>query len=49
MNGYKLIVAWENGERSEYLYETREAAEQGAENMEMALGEQIRWYGVGRC
>lgn len=45
---FELVVIWENGDKDIYPYETREAAEHGAENMRMALGNQIQWTGVRR-
>ena len=45
---YELVIAWETGDKDVYEYATQEAAEQAGRNMEMALGEQIRWYGTRR-
>ena len=45
---YELVIAWGSGEKEVYEYKTQEEAEQGAKNMEIALGEQIRWWGIRR-
>ena len=43
---YELVVICYDGEKSVFLYPTRESAEYGGESMKMALGDQIEWYGV---
>lgn len=46
MGKYVLIVIWENGEKSEYKYNSYRAAEQGEKSMKMANGNQIAWTGI---
>lgn len=45
---WELVVIWSTGEKNIYTYDTEEAAEQGARNMAMAMGNQISWSGVRR-
>lgn len=42
---YLLTVVWSTGEKSTSLYQHKEAAEQAANNMRMAFGEQIVYAG----
>ena len=46
---YELIIIWSNGDKNVYQYLTREDAEQGKRNMEMAFGNQIGWAGIRRA
>lgn len=43
---WELVIKWECGDLTVYSYDTRNEAEQAGDGMEMALGEQIQWYGV---
>lgn len=45
-NMYELVIIWANGDADVYTYATEEEAEQGGQNMVMALGSQVEWYGV---
>lgn len=46
INCFELVVVFCDGEKAVYLYPTAESAEYGGENMKMALGNQVEWYGV---
>ena len=43
---WELVIKWATGRITVYRYDTRTAAEMAGVEMEMALGEQIEWYGV---
>ena len=44
---YEFVVIWENGDKDVYSgYYTAEEAEEKAEGMKTALGDQISWYCV---
>ena len=43
---WELVIKWECGDLTVYSYDTRAEAERAGDGMEMALGEQIQWYGV---
>lgn len=45
---WELLVCWESGETSRYLYSSEDAAYRGAKNFVLAFGNQIQWYGVSR-
>ncbi len=45
---FELVVIWENGDKDIYEYPTEEQALKAGENMALALGRQISWYGVRR-
>lgn len=41
----KLFIVWETGEKETYNYQTRQEAEEVAENLKKAFGNQI-WVGI---
>ena len=43
---YELCVVWHGGDLDIYEYPTEEEARKGGENMKMAFGNQVCWYGV---
>lgn len=43
---YILVVLYENGEKQTFGYDTYEQAQNGAANLWMACGNQIRWTGI---
>ena len=43
---YELVVIWENGDKDVYEYENEELAIKAGDNMMMALGNQIQWFGI---
>ena len=43
---YELVVVWETGDKNIYEYPTEFEAERAGENMKIALGNQIAWYGT---
>ena len=44
---FQLVVAWASGDTQVFTgYKTREEAEQGGRNMELALGEQVAYWCV---
>lgn len=43
---YELVVIWDTGEKQIYPCSTEAEAEQGGQNMKMAFGKQIAWYGT---
>ena len=45
---YTLIVKWFDGSVDEYSYNNEDAAITAADNMKMALGNQISWTGIRR-
>jgi hypothetical protein len=46
MNKWELVVIWDEGDGVTYIYDTEEEAEEAGRGMKMALGNQIKWYGV---
>ena len=45
---WQLIIVWWDKSQDVYEYDSREDAERGGEGMEMANGEQVRWWCVRR-
>lgn len=45
---YELVIIWTAGDRNIYEYATLEDATIAGENMRMAFGNQIEWFGVRR-
>lgn len=45
---YELIIIWYTGEREVYEYATEKEAERVGQNMCIAFGNQIEWYGTRR-
>lgn len=45
---YELVVVWDTGDKNIYEYRTEEEAENGAERMKTAFGNQIVWTGTRR-
>ena len=43
---YELVVVWDDGGKDVYRYTSREEAEKAGEGMEMANGNQIKWWCV---
>ena len=43
---YELVVVWDDKSKNVWEYASEEEAEQAGENMRMALGNQIAWYGT---
>ena len=43
---WKLIVIYADGGRDAFYYDSEKEADNAAEGMRMALGEQINWCGV---
>lgn len=46
MDKWELVVIWEDGDGVTYTYDTEAEAEEAGRGMKMALGNQIKWYGV---
>lgn len=46
MDKWELVVIWEDGDGVTYTYDTEAEAEEAGKGMKMALGNQIKWYGV---
>lgn len=45
---FELVVVWDDGSKNIYEYASEEEADQAGDNMKMALGNQIAWYGTRR-
>ena len=45
---FELVVVWYDGSKNIYEYDSREKAEEGEDNMRMALGNQVAWCGIRR-
>ena len=43
---YELVVVWDDGGKDVYRYSSREEVEKTGEGMEMANGNQIKWWCV---
>lgn len=43
---FELVVIWSDGNRDVFEYRTRSEAEDAADNMRMACGNQVSWCGV---
>ena len=48
MTRYELVVVWDNGDKDVYGYDSEEEALKAGHGMKMALGNQIKWFGVRR-
>lgn len=45
---FELVIVWSDGNKNIYEYNSQKEAEQAGENMKMALGNQIVWFGTRR-
>lgn len=45
---FELVVVWYDGSKNIYEYDSLEKAEDAGDNMKMAFGNQITWYGTRR-
>ena len=43
---YELVIIWINGDKDIWQYGDRDSAEKAGAGMEMAMGQQIEWWGV---
>ena len=49
MNKWELVIVWDTGSTDVYAYKTEAEATQGGENMKMAFGNQVAWWGTRKA